>query len=67
MKIEWFKDINFSSGLLIDKMCENDFSKEIRIIMPKNIQMKENKAPKPIVIQVLEGSINFCVERERVV
>ena len=64
MKIEWIKDIDFSKGLVVDKMAENDSAKEMRILLPKNVEMREHKAPKPIVVQVLSGEIIFTAKGE---
>lgn len=45
----------------ITVLFETNFTKEIRIVMQQGTQMKEHKTKFPIVIQVLEGHIDFGV------
>lgn len=49
----------------IKVMIETEFTKEIRILLDKDQEMKEHKTPFPIVIQVVEGHIDFGVNGER--
>ena len=49
----------------IKVLLETDFTKEIRIVMKAGQEMKEHKAPLPIVVQVVQGEIDFGVEGER--
>ncbi len=48
----------------ITVLLETDFTKEIRIAMYKGTVMKEHKTPFPIVVQVLDGSIDFGVNQQ---
>ncbi len=48
----------------IKMILETSFSKEIRIVFKEGQLMKEHKAPYPIVIEVVEGEINFGVNNE---
>ena len=50
----------------IDVILETPFSKEIRIAMVKDQLMKDHKAPLPILVQVLQGQIDFGTEKEQV-
>ncbi len=47
---------------MISVLFETDFTKEIRIAMHKNTQMKEHKTAYPIVVEIIEGEINFGVK-----
>ena len=59
--IEYKKDKPAVSMLL-----ETDFSKEIQIVFEKGQLMKDHKAPFPIIVQVLKGSIDFGVNGETI-
>ena len=63
------KDYSFNTDLEFDDnkvraqlILETSFSKEIRILLKKGQVMKEHQAPFPIVVHLLEGSINFGIE-----
>lgn len=56
-KIEHESDKPITSLIL-----ETDFSKEIRIIFKKGQLMKNHKAPYPIIVQILQGAIDFGVQ-----
>lgn len=66
MKIQSFTtDLVFDTERIQTKVIlETSFSKEIRIALSKGQLMKEHKAPFPIVIHVLKGSINLGSEGE---
>ena len=49
----------------IKVMVKTSTAKEIRLTFRKGQEMKEHKAPFPIIIQVLEGAIDFGAENER--
>lgn len=47
-------------------ILETPFSKEIRVLMMAGQTMKQHQAPFPIIVHMLEGSIDFGVEGEDV-
>jgi quercetin dioxygenase-like cupin family protein len=49
----------------ITVILETSFSKEIRIAFKKGQMMKEHKTAYPIVIHLLEGSIEFGAQGEK--
>lgn len=65
MKIESFnEDVVFGDKISTKVILETSFSKEIRILLKNGQIMKEHKAPFPIIVQVLEGEIDFGVRGE---
>lgn len=61
----FLNDIQYNEEkVAISLLLETDFSKEIRIVFKKNQVMEDHKAPYPIAVQVLKGSINFGVNNE---
>ena len=49
----------------IKVLLETEFTKEIRIVMKAGQEMKEHKAPLPIVVHMVQGEIDFGVNGER--
>lgn len=59
------KDITYNDAkVTINLILETSFSKEIRILMKEGQVMKEHKTPFPIIVHVLEGTIDFGVQGE---
>lgn len=55
-----YKEDSIDSKVIL----ESSFSKEIRILLKSGQQMKEHKAPFPIIVHLLEGKINFGMSGE---
>jgi quercetin dioxygenase-like cupin family protein len=57
-----FKDIIYNDKRpIIQVLLETDFTKEIRIIFKAAQILKEHKTAFPIVVEVVEGQIDFRV------
>lgn len=50
---------------VITVLLNTDDIKEVRIVFRENQEMKEHKAAYPIVVEIVEGSIDFGVVGER--
>lgn len=62
-KASLYQELSYSKERpLISVLLETDFTKEIRIAMGEGTSMKEHQAPYPIVVEVVEGDIDFGVE-----
>tara|TARA_R110002050_G_scaffold270252_3_gene413262 strand:+ start:37 stop:378 length:342 start_codon:yes stop_codon:yes gene_type:complete len=60
-----YKDLEYNPKKpLVNVLFETSFTKEIRIAMQEGTQMKEHKTSFPIVVQVIEGVIDFGVNNE---
>jgi len=57
-------DLQFGEKVSTRVILESPFSKEIRILLKEGQVMKEHQTKFPIVVQVLEGEIDFGVEGE---
>jgi len=47
---------------VITVLMESDFTKEIRIVFKEGQSMDEHRAPFPIVVEIVEGQIDFGVD-----
>lgn len=63
----FYEELHYEDGHkpAIKIMIKTDLAKEIRILFRKGQEMKEHKAPYPIVVQILEGSIDFGTDGQR--
>ena len=58
----FYEDLQFGEKISTKVILESKFSKELRILMKTGQVMKEHKTMFPIVVQVLDGEIDFEVE-----
>lgn len=65
MEVASFSEaLQFGDKISTKVILESPFSKEIRILLKEGQVMKEHKTKFPIVVQVLEGEIDFGAEGE---
>ena len=61
----FYEEIVYSENYVTSKLIlESDFSKELRLLFRKNQLMKAHKTKFSIVVQVLEGKIDFGVHNK---
>lgn len=61
----YLNNINYNDNKpSVEVLLESDFSKEIRITFKAGQLMAEHKAPRPIVVQTINGSIAFEVNHQ---
>ncbi|WP_259343350.1 cupin domain-containing protein [Capnocytophaga canis] len=62
MTASMLKDVTYKDDKPnVEVILETEFTKEVRIAFKEGQIMKRHKAPRAIVVQVLEGKINFEV------
>jgi quercetin dioxygenase-like cupin family protein len=60
-----YQDLEYKNDKPVIKVLfETSFTKEIRITMKKGTQMKEHKASFPIVVEIVEGKIDFVIQNQ---
>ncbi|MBC7654067.1 MAG: cupin, partial [Oligoflexus sp.] len=60
-----YQDLEYKDDKPVIKVLfETSFTKEIRIAMKKGTQMKEHKTSFPIVVEIVEGEINFGIQNQ---
>ncbi|WP_026777436.1 cupin [Polaribacter sp. Hel_I_88] len=60
-----YTDLEFNEKRpLIKVLFETPFTKEIRIAMHRGTEMKKHKTSFPIVVEIVDGTIDFGVDNE---
>ena len=59
-----FNNPAFGEKVGVKALFETAFTKEIGIYFEAGLSMKEHKTPYPIVVQLIEGKLNFKVGEE---
>lgn len=58
-----YQDLEYKENKpVVNILFETSFTKEIRIAMKSGMEMKEHQSPFSIVIQIVEGTIEFGVD-----
>lgn len=63
MKIaSFFNNLKYNDDrITTNVVLESSFTKEIRILLKESQVMREHQAPFPIIVHIIEGSIDFGV------
>ena len=66
MRLESFNEhLQYQDDRIVTKVIlESSFSREIRILLKREQIMKDHKSPFPIIVHVLEGEIEFGVQKD---
>ena len=60
-----YKDVVFNeSKPVVNVLLETNFTKEVRIAMQKGTEMAKHQTSFPIVVEIVDGEINFGVNGE---
>ncbi len=60
-----YKDLEYKDNKPVIKVLfETSFTKEIRIAMQQGTEMKKHKTSFPIVVEIVDGEIDFGVEEK---
>ena len=66
IKASLLKEVTYNeSKPKIDVLFQTEQTKEIRIALNTNQEMKEHKTPFPIVVEIVQGQIDFGVQGEK--
>lgn len=64
-KFNIYDNLEYSQEkVLISVMFDDEIRKEIRIVFSKNQIMKDHKTKFPIIVELVEGSIDFGIEEQ---
>ena len=65
-KASIFENVSYGEGKpVVNVLLNTSANKEIRIVFRQGQEMKEHKTDFPIVVEVVEGRIDFGVQGER--
>lgn len=63
--IQFLKDVDFSATKpVLEKVLQTPDSVEVKIVLPKGVELKKHRVISRIIIQVLQGDINFTRDGE---
>jgi len=64
LRASLYQDLEYKDKPVMNVLFETEVSKEIRIALKKGVEMKKHQAPFTIVIEVVEGCIDFGFNNE---
>lgn len=64
--IQFYKNINFSSDKpILEKVLQTEESVEVKMTLAKGVELKKHRVISRIIVQVLQGEIDFEKNGER--